>query len=277
MGGRLLRFKHIECEYGGRFGTEVVKVWEETFKQYFKRKSERISSNIKDFNLKEANEDLNKLKKETKEAFADRDTVSIFGGVLGSFVLCGFAPIMYAKNKAKNSQELADRLSEYASSQGFNDYQKFVDDVNANVTTKTSGGLFSGHTEYFYSSPEYKDWFSNIEIIKDDVYQNMKDSVMQKFIGSGAIVAVAVACFMPLIVCVIQQHRYNNMIEKMRQDLDEKQKEEDAIIDEYMPKLRKDESELTEKEKADIKVYREIVRKNLKKDGMLGGKQEREK
>lgn len=277
MSSRLLGLRHIEREYGGRFGTEVVKVWEETFKQYFKRKSEKINSNIEDFNLKEADYDLKRLRKETEDAYLDRSMASALGGILGFFVLCGLAPGMYVKNKAKNSQELADRLSEYASSQGFDDYHKFLDDVSANVTTKTSGGLFGGHTEYFYSSPQYQDWFSNIEIIKDDVYRNVEDSVMQKFFGTGAVVPVVLACFMPLIVCVIQQYRYNNMIEKMQHNLDERKKEEDAIIDEYMPRLRKDESELTEKEKAKIKVSREIARKNLKADGLLVGKEEREK
>ena len=249
---KLKAFKHVEREYCGMFN---VKVWEETFKEYFNRKIKKINNDIENYNLPKANSCLSELKKDTRKTFYRRGVASIVGGSLGFYAYI-LGTILYTRYKAGSSQELADRLREYASSQGFDDYHKFVDDVNANVTTRTTGGLFNKSTEYFYSSPEYQNWFSNIEIIKDDVYHNVQESVEQTFICSWAIVGVIALCCSPFVVSHLKERHYIKIIEKMEQELNLNDKVKEKGL-KYRLQPTKDERAMRAAEKTLFKEERE--------------------
>ena len=192
------------------------------FNQYFKEKKERIELNLERGNLGECVKDIDDIKLQVKLEYYFKKTATMIIAPFASLICGVFLPKAYAGHKAGNSQELADRLSEYASSQGFDDYQKFVDDVNANVTTRTNGGFFNRSTEYVYSSPKYEDWFNNITIINDNVTKEFTDNMMANFYGCGAGVAVVMACFMPCIVTLLKEHHYNIVIKAMQNELDEK-------------------------------------------------------
>ena len=246
---KLKAFKHTYREYDVEARLEVVKSYEETFKEHFNRKSKKINNDIENYNLLKARRGLYKLDNDKEWTFYWRDTLSMCGGFLG-FVTYFMGIAMYTKYKAENSQELADRLREYASSQGFDDYHQFIEEVEANLTKRISGGLFHHRIEYIYSSPEYQNWFNNIEIIKDDVYRNVQESVEQTFFSAGAIVLVTALCCAPYIVTRLQKRHYDKLIEKMEQNLSDKEKEKgiehSRRVEPYQIKV---ESEMTGYEK----------------------------
>lgn len=135
--------------------------------------------------------------------------ISAMGAFLLGFIWFGSK----CAEKALNSQQFADRVAEYASSQGFADGNAFLEDVRNNTITKG--------THYEYTSPTYEEWGQSIHEIENSVTHDFMGNEAVDFFTSIPSVSVFAISLIPYGYATVKWKMFKRKMRKLGAEIEE--------------------------------------------------------